>query len=202
MYDTHSLRGVYLVLSELLTSLTGAGLNRQNVVPHGLGQRTALTGHDIITDLGFKGGGAVHGEVPVALHVTLVLVDKAQVVPADNDRTLHLGRVHSTTEQTATDGHIAGERALLVNIPSLNRGLRSLESQTDVLPVAGVTRLVNTLFRGGTGVLVHTSLLLVRTLHLDRHIDCAGLEVGGLSSNHLCFYLNQKKGSTIKCPAS
>ena len=37
---------------------------------------------------------------------------------------------------SASDRHVAGERALLVNVVSLNSLLRGLESQTDVFPVS------------------------------------------------------------------
>jgi hypothetical protein len=56
-------------------------------------------------------------------------------------RTVHLGGHDGTGEDTATDGDHAGERALLVDVGTLNGGLGRAEAQTNVLvpsPVAGV----------------------------------------------------------------
>lgn len=49
-------------------------------------------------------------------HSPLVLADEVQVVHPHHEATLHLGRLHHTSKNTATDRHIAGERALLVNV--------------------------------------------------------------------------------------
>lgn len=50
----------------------------------------------------------------MALLVTRVLGDEVEVLSADNNGTVHLGRDDSAGEDTATDGDEAGERALLV----------------------------------------------------------------------------------------
>lgn len=62
-------------------------------------------------------------DVPVALLETAVLANVVQVVPSDDDRTLHLGLGHHSSEDAATDGDITGERALLVDV-SASDGLR------------------------------------------------------------------------------
>jgi hypothetical protein len=54
---------------------------------------------------------------------------------------VHLGGHDGTGEDTATDGDHAGERALLVDVGTLNGVLGRAEAQTDILipsPVAGV----------------------------------------------------------------
>ena len=54
---------------------------------------------------------------------------------------MHLGGHDGAGEDTATDGDHAGERALLVNVGTLNGGLGRTEAQTNVLvpsPGAGV----------------------------------------------------------------
>lgn len=56
-------------------------------------------------------------------------------------RTVHLGGHDGTGEDTATDGDHAGERALLVDVGTLNGGLGRAEAQTNILipsPGAGV----------------------------------------------------------------
>lgn len=54
---------------------------------------------------------------------------------------MHLGGHDSSGKDTATDGDQAGERALLVDVGSLNGVLGRAEAQTDILipsPAAGV----------------------------------------------------------------
>lgn len=46
----------------------------------------------------------------------LILFDKVQVVAADGDGARHLGAVHHATQDAPADGHVARERALLVNV--------------------------------------------------------------------------------------
>lgn len=54
------------------------------------------------------------GEVLVALLVPVVLRDVVEVLAADDDGAVHLGRDDGAGQDTATDGDQAGERALLV----------------------------------------------------------------------------------------
>ena len=54
---------------------------------------------------------------------------------------MHLGGHDGTGEDTATDGDHAGERALLVDVGTLDGGLGGTETQTNILipsPGAGV----------------------------------------------------------------
>jgi hypothetical protein len=57
----------------------------------------------------------------VALLVTGVLGDKMQVLAADNDGTVHLGRDDGAGQDTATDRNVTSERALLVCMRPLIR---------------------------------------------------------------------------------
>jgi hypothetical protein len=50
----------------------------------------------------------------VALLVTVVLGDVVEVFTADDDGTVHLGRDDTAGKDTATDGDLADEGALLV----------------------------------------------------------------------------------------
>jgi len=98
----------------------------------------ALANGDDITDLGLEARGDVGRDVLVTLLVTVVLRDPVEVVTTDNDGALHLGADDGTTEDTATNAHVAGERALLVNVVVLDGSLRGLEAKSDILPVAGL----------------------------------------------------------------
>lgn len=53
-------------------------------------------------------------QVAVSLLVTVVLWDVVEVVPSDDDGTVHLCRDNSPREDTATDGDETSEWALLV----------------------------------------------------------------------------------------
>ncbi|KAF0727573.1 hypothetical protein Ae201684_014401 [Aphanomyces euteiches] len=128
-YPTH------LKLTELLAHVDGLGFrsrfNLQDVETDRLGQRTALTNGHNITFLDTEARRDVGSHVLVALFETLVLLDVVQVVAADDDGALHLGRQNNTLQDTATDRHIAGERALLVDVAAFNSFLGGLEAQTD-----------------------------------------------------------------------
>ena len=49
-----------------------------------------------------------------------VLGDVVEVVAADDDGVGHFGRVDDTGEDTATDGDVAGEGALLVDVGAVD----------------------------------------------------------------------------------
>ena len=170
-------RLICLVLVELLATLASLGDVLEDVVADGLGERAALTDDDLITDLGLEGGGAVDGEVLVALHVTLVLLDVVEVVATDDDGLVGLGGVDDATHEAAADGDVAGEGALLVDVLAVDGGLGGLEAKTDGLPVAETAAVVDVLLGLLAGVLVDTGLLLVGTLGLEGDVEVTSLEV-------------------------
>lgn len=53
-------------------------------------------------------------QVLVALLVTVVLGDVVEVFTADDDGTVHLGGNNAASQDTATDGDLTDEGALLV----------------------------------------------------------------------------------------
>lgn len=153
-----------LLLASGLDSLT---LDLQNVEAHSLGERTAFTDGDNISLLNTETGRQVSRDVLVALLETVVLLNVVQVVTSDlcigsqlvtdskrigdgdrekayNDSALHLGGFHDSAKNTATDRDIACERALLVDVVALDRLLRRLEAETDILevPSAGLALLL------------------------------------------------------------
>lgn len=81
---------------------------------YSLAEGSALANGDLVTLLDTESGGDVGGEVLMALLVTRVLGDEVKVFAADDDGSVHLGRDDGTGENTATDGDLAGEGALLV----------------------------------------------------------------------------------------
>ena len=62
----------------------------------------------------------VAGEILVSLLVALVLPNVVQVVSSDDNGTFHLHALDNSSQDPTTNRHIASERALLVNVCSLN----------------------------------------------------------------------------------
>ena len=75
------------------------------------------------------------GNVGVPLFKSLVLLHKVQVVPPHDDRPLHFGRFDAPTQNASSDRNESRERALAVNVVSLDGLPRGLEPQPDLLPV-------------------------------------------------------------------
>jgi len=74
----------------------------------------------------------VGSNVLVPLLKTTVLGDVVQVIPSDNDCSLHLGGHDLSHQNSTTDGRTTSEGALLVNVHSLNGLVGCLDAQTDV----------------------------------------------------------------------
>eukprot|EP00966_Prymnesium_polylepis_P190690 4419451-Prymnesium_polylepis.1 len=117
---------------------TGGADHLEHVEAHRLGQRPALPSQDLITLLHTEGRRHVHGRVLVALLEPVVLLDVVEVVLADDDGVLHLGRLDHARDQLAPDVHAASPRALLVDIGTLDRSLRRLDAEADLLVEAGL----------------------------------------------------------------
>lgn len=81
---------------------------------YGLGKRPALADGNLVTLLNTEGGGDVCGKVLVAFLVTGVLGDEVEVLATDDEGTVHLGGDDGTGQDTATDGDLTDEGALLV----------------------------------------------------------------------------------------
>ena len=79
----------------------------------------------------------VNRQILVSLLESIVLLDVVQVVSTDHDGALHFLLDHDALQNAASYGDQAGERALLVDVVTLNRIFRSLEAKTD-LPVETV----------------------------------------------------------------
>jgi hypothetical protein len=64
----------------------------------------------------------------VSLLETLVLLDVVQVISAHDNGSSHLGRLDYSLQDSSSDGHVAGEGALLVDVVSLDGLSWGLES--------------------------------------------------------------------------
>ena len=61
----------------------------EDVEANGLGERAALSDSDDITGLDTESGGAVDGDVGVALLESVVLLDVMEVIASDDDGPRH-----------------------------------------------------------------------------------------------------------------
>lgn len=98
----------------------------------GLGGGAVLSDGNLVAIAQAEARGGVCGDVTVALFESLVLADPMEVVPADDDGLLHLGRYDDARKQTAADGDVASERALLVDVGTLDGLARGLDAQSDI----------------------------------------------------------------------
>jgi len=126
----------------LLSGLGPLGLVSHNVEQDSLGQRTALSNGDNISLLYSEAWTAVGMDILVPLLETTVLLDVVKVVPADDNSALHLGGGNKSLQDLTTDGDVASEGALLVNVVSLDGSIRGLDSQTNVLDPTHGLRLL------------------------------------------------------------
>ena len=104
-----------------------------HVESDGFGEWAALSASNDVTFLYGEGRGAVNSDVLVPLLVTTVLRDVVQVIPSDNDSSLHLGGNDQTRQDSSTNRNITCEGALFVYIVSFNGSIWCLDTKTDVL---------------------------------------------------------------------
>ena len=62
----------------------------------------------------------MHRHVLVTLLESVVLADVVEVITTDDDGPVHLHLGNNTREDAASDAHVAGEGAFLVNVVTLN----------------------------------------------------------------------------------
>ena len=108
------------------------------------------------------------GDVGVALLKSLIFAYKMEILPPHDNGLLHFGRFDSTLQYAPSDGDQSRERTLAVNVVALDGFLRSLESQSDILPIPLVGPL-GQLLLARPQILVsmeHVVLFLKRTLML------------------------------------
>jgi len=78
----------------------------------------------------------VSGEGLMALLKSVVLLDEMEVIASDDDGSLHFVRDNNTLEDFASDGDVAGEGALVIDVIAFNGGLGGLEAKSDLLEVS------------------------------------------------------------------
>jgi len=138
-----------------------------DIEAYGFGEGTALSDGDDISLLHLEGGRAVHVDVLVAFLIAAVLGNVVEVVTADNNCVGHLGGEHQALEDSATDGNISCERALLVDIVFLGSGSRGLVAKTNALHIPHALPLLgpeHALLRHKDSILLLVSLFVLIAL--------------------------------------
>merc|ERR1711918_110435 len=156
-----------MLVGSLGPSAVSLLVHLEHVESHSLGERPALSDHDLIPWADIEGWGAVSRDHLVTLLVTAVLSD-VKVITTDGDGVLHEAPVHNATKNLPADADIAGERALLVDVATFLGLGRDLEAQANALHVAG--SLAGGPREDAGLALEHVGLLLERPLSL--HVHC------------------------------
>ena len=113
------------------------GLDLEDVESDSLGEGSALSDGDDITFVNsLESGGAVSGDVGVSLLVPAVLSDIMKIISSDNDGSVHFGADAHALEDTSSDGDVAGEGALLVDVVALHGVGGGVEAEANFLEVS------------------------------------------------------------------
>ena len=105
------------------------------------GKGSALAdGHDI-TNVTFKGRGAMDRDVTVTFFVTSVLGDVVEVITTDDNGAFHLAGDHKTFKDTSSNGHVSGKGAFFIHVVTFDGGLWCFKSKTNGSVVAWGTSL-------------------------------------------------------------
>jgi len=75
----------------------------------------------------------------VPLLVPLIFLNEVEVVPANNDGSVHLCTMACSSNNPASDGNSSSEWALLVNVGPFNCFPGGLEAQANALPEAAAS---------------------------------------------------------------
>jgi len=150
-----------LELLELLLS-SSLPVDPDHVEAHGLGKGPALANGDNIALLHTEARRQMGREVPVPLLVPVELLDVVHVIPAHDDGAPHLGGGNNSGQNTAADRDVSCERALLVNVGSLDGLTGGLEAKADVAVVT--TTLLLGLGGGSALGVGKNSILLLESL--------------------------------------
>ncbi len=104
------------------------------------------------------------GEVGVSLLESSVFSNVLEVISSADDGSLHLVGDNHALEDAASDRHVAGEGALLVDVDTVYGSLGGLEAKADVLVVS--QSLLRLLAEDSLGALEDSVLLLGGLLFL------------------------------------
>jgi hypothetical protein len=93
-----------------------------------------LTDCDDVTLFDEKSGTTVRGDISVALFKTIIFLPIMEIIATNNNCSLHFCGDDNTAKNSTTNGYVAGEWTLLVDVVALNRSAWCFETQTNVFP--------------------------------------------------------------------
>jgi hypothetical protein len=115
-----------------------------DVESHGLGEGTALSDGDDVAFLDGEAWRTVHGDVLVAFFETTVFGNVMQIVPSNDDGSLHLGGDDESLEDSSADANISGKGALFIDVIGFDGGVGRFDSKSNVLdPAHGFGALIS-----------------------------------------------------------
>mmetsp|Transcript_3150 Transcript_3150/g.6705 ORF Transcript_3150/g.6705 Transcript_3150/m.6705 type:complete len:230 (+) Transcript_3150:406-1095(+) len=97
-----------------------------------LRQRTTLSNCNDITFLHWESRTAMGMDIFVPLLETTILRNVVKVIPTNDNGALHFGGNNKPLDDLSTDRHISSKGAFLVNVSSLDCGVRSFDAETNV----------------------------------------------------------------------
>lgn len=104
-------------------------------------------------------------DILMALLITIILFHIVKVITANNNGAFHLGTDDNSSEDTAANGDISSEGALLIDVGTSYGFLRGLESKTNVLvPAVAFALWHNTLVVKEDGLLLLKAALVLRRM--------------------------------------
>ena len=151
------------------------GLDLENVESDSLRKRSALSDGDNISFVNsLEGRGAVSRDVRVSLLVSAILLDIVEIISSDDDGSVHFGADAHSLEDTSSDGDIAGEGTLLVDVGGLYGVGGGVEAQTNLLEVSG--RVHSLRHFGNSGVVSLAGDLRSGLLHSVKEVLVVGVD--------------------------
>ena len=112
------------------------GGNFEDVEVDSFGKGSAFSDEDDISFFDGEGWGDVSRDIAMSLLVTVVFRDVVEIVSSDNNCSLHLGGDDDSLEDLASDGDLAGEGALLIDIVRLDSFFGGFEAESYILVVS------------------------------------------------------------------
>ena len=125
--------------SFLDVTVDSLGFLAEHVEADSLGEGSALANSHDVTDDESEGGGLVASHGVMTLFESVVLSDVMEVITTDDNVVLHFVGDNDTLENSASDGDVSGERALVVNPLAFDCLFGGLETKSDLLVESNAT---------------------------------------------------------------
>jgi len=126
----------------------------------------------------------VAGNISMAFLEPVVLLNVVQIIPSDDDGPLHFGGLDDAFQNAASNMDIAGERALLIHVHTIDGSGRGLEAQANIFVVAQSLTLLRFSTQHPIVALSYCGLLLERPLRLFRKFRHPQISISFAQQNY------------------